>query len=229
MKTALLMIAVLAAAAIEAQTLPTPIRSITATGNANISATPDMAKVDVSVTTQAATAQDASTKNATIVASVIAALQAILGAGGEIKTINYSLNPVYNNPSPGQSAVITGYSATNTVEATVIDLTTIGRVIDAGISAGATRVSGIQFGLRDPNPTQALALKTAAAQAVTQAKAIASGLGVQTGRVLHASQGGNTINTFLNLAPAAPGATTTPVEPGLIQVTGTVTIEIEIT
>lgn len=224
MRTAFLAIALLTAAAIEAQTIPTPIRSITATGTANISAPPDMAKVDVSVTTQAATAQDASTKNATIVASVIAALQAILGAGGEIKTINYSLNPVYNN-----AATITGYSATNTVQATVIDLTTIGRVIDAGISAGANRVSGIQFGLRDPNPTQALALKTAAAQAVTQAKAIASGLGVQTGRVLHASQGGNIIIPSAILAPTPPGATTTPVEPGLIQVSGTVTIEIEIT
>jgi uncharacterized protein YggE len=224
MKTALVTIALLTVAAIEAQTVPTPIRSITATGNANISATPDMASVDVSVTTEAATAQDASTKNATIVASVIAALQAILGAGGNIKTINYSLNPVYNN-----AGGITGYSATNTVEATVIDLTTIGRVIDAGISAGANRVSGIQFGLRDSSATQAQALKTAAALAVTQAKAIASGLGVQTGRVLHASQGGNIITPSAILAPTAPGATTTPVEPGLIQVSATVTIELEIT
>lgn len=228
MKTAFLSMAVLAAAAIQAQTLPAPIRSIVATGTATISVTPDMAKVDVSVTTQAATAQDASTKNATTVSSVIAALQALLGAGGNIKTINYSLNPVYNNPPPGQSAVITGYSATNTVEATVIDLTMIGRVIDAGISAGATRVSGIQFGLRDPNPTQVDALKSAAAQALTQAKAIASGLGVQTGRVLHASQGGGII-TPVNLAPTAPGIATTPVEPGLIQVSGTVTVEVEIT
>jgi uncharacterized protein len=224
MKTALLIIAVMAAGAIQAQTVPTPIRSITATGTANISVTPDKASIDVSVTTQAAAAQDASTKNATIVASVIAALQAILGAGGNIKTINYSLYPVYNN-----AGAITGYSATNTVEATVIDLTMIGRVIDAGISAGATRVEGIQFGLRDPNPPQAQALTTAAAQAVTQAKAIASGLGVQTGRVLHASQGGNISIPSAILAPGAAGATTTPVVPGLIQVSASVTIEIEIT
>ena len=75
-----------------------------------VSVVPDLARVDVSVFTQGATAQDASTANATQASTIIAALQALLGANANIKTINYSLSPVYNNPPRGQNAIIIGLS-----------------------------------------------------------------------------------------------------------------------
>ena len=119
--------------------------------------------------------------------------------------------------------------ATNIVEATLTDLTLIGKVIDVSIAAGANRVQGIQFGLQNPDPVQAQALKTAAISALAQANAIASGLGVHTGNVIHASEGVNYVTppASLSLGAATPAAT--PVEPGLIQVQGVVTIEVEIT
>lgn len=201
-------------------------RSITATGSATVAATPDKASVDLSVTTQATTAQDAASQNATQVNSVLAAIRGVLGPNANIKTVNYSLSPVYNNPPPGQSAVIIGYNATNTVETTMTDLSLVGKVIDAGIGGGANRVQGISFGLVDSTPLQAQALKQAAAASLGQAKAIAAGLGVNTGNVLHASQGG-TSSPPVVFGAAAAGATT-PIEPGAIQVSASVTIEIEI-
>lgn len=210
-------------------TTPVQRRSITAVGNATVSTTPDKALVDVGVSTQAATAQDASTRNATQVSSVLSAMRVVLGAAADIKTVSYSLSPVYNNPQPGQNATIIGYVATNVVEATVTDLTVIGKVIDVSIAAGANRVQGIQFGLQNPDPVQAQALKAAATSALAQANAIASGLGVHTGNVIHASEGVNYVAPQqLSLGAATPAATT-PVEPGLIQVQGVVTIEVEIT
>jgi len=210
--------------AASAQTTTVPPRTITASANASISAPPDKAMVDVGVSTQATTAQDASTQNATQVSSVLAAMQTVLGANANIKTINYSLNPVY---STGNNPTIVGYTASNTVEATLTDLTLIGKVIDASIAAGANRVNGIQFGLQNPDPVQAQALKAAASSALAQVKAIASGLGVGTGDVLNASQGVATVYTPTTLAPSAAAAST-PVEPGLIQVQGTVTVQVEI-
>lgn len=204
--------------------VPLANRTITATGNASVSATPDKAMVDIGVSTQAATAQDASTQNATQVSSVIAAMQSVGISPANIKTVYYSLNPVY---STGNNPTIIGYMASNTVEATLTDLTLIGKVIDVSIGAGANHVNGIRFGLQNQDPVQAQALKQAATSALAQAKAIASGLGVQTGNVLHASQGSAIIATP-TLAAAAPVAATTPVEPGLIQVQGTVTIEVQI-
>ena len=214
--------------AVAAAQTPLTQHSITATGSSTTSVTPDMALVDVGVTTNAASAQEASTQNATTVSSVLASIRGVLGNGADIKTVSYSLVPVYSNGSTtGQKATITGYTATNIVEATVVDLSMIGKVIDAAISGGANPVQGILFGLRDPNPALSQALKQASAQAVAHAQAIASGLGVTTGSVIHATQVTNVVST--GVASSTPASSATPVETGLVQVRGTVTIEVGIT
>jgi len=207
-------------------TSPTPQRSVTATGNATISATPDKAMLDLGVTTQASTAQAAATQNATQVSSVIAALEGVLGATASIKTVSYSLTPVYNNTYVNQNPTIVGYSATNIVEATITDLTLIGKSIDASIAAGANNVNGITFGLQNPDPVTAQALKAAAASALTQAGAIASGLNVTLGGVLQANQVVTYTPVYVGIANA--GAASTPVQPGNLQIQASVTVQVAI-
>jgi uncharacterized protein YggE len=211
-----------------AQTTTSTQRYVTAVGSATVSAAPDKASVDLGVATQASTAQAASTQNATMVSSVISAIQNVLGPKGDIKTVSYSLDPVYNNTvTVQQTPTIIGYMATNVVEATITDLTLIGPVIDAAIAAGANRVQGISFGLQNPDPVQAQALKTAATSALAQAAAIASGLNVHLGNVIHATQGVSYTPIYSGIAGAA--APTTPVKPGLLQIQGSVTVDVEIT
>jgi hypothetical protein len=185
---------------------------------------PDLARVDVSVFTQGATAQDASSANATLSGAVISALQSLLGSGASIKTVNYSLSPMYNNPPAGQNPMIIGYSVTNTLEVTLTDLTKIGQTIDTAIQAGANRVQGVSFDLQDRNPPTAQALKAAAASARMQADAIASGLNLHTGAVLHASEGVNTSIPVLGVAPTA----STTIETGTVSVQASVTLEVAI-
>jgi uncharacterized protein YggE len=158
---------------------------------------------------------------------VITALQTLLGAMASIKTISYSVSPVYNNPPAGQSATIIGYLVTNIVEARLTDLTQIGKVIDTAIQSGANRVQGISFGLQDNTAPASQALKLAAARARSQADAIASGLNLHTGTVLHASEGVNTVKAT-TLTPAA-GVAATPIETGMIVVQASVTIEVAVT
>jgi uncharacterized protein YggE len=215
------------AAALCAQN-PMRVPSITAVGDASVSVTPDMARVDLGVATQAATAQDATQQNATQAGAVITALQTLLGAGASIKTISYSVSPVYNNPPPGQNASIIGYMVTNIVEATLTDLTQVGRVIDTAIQSGANRVQGISFGLQDRTAPVAQALKLAASRARSQADAIASGLNLHTGSVLEASQGVNLTNNPTVLTPSA-GGVSTPIETGMVVVQASVTIQVAIT
>jgi uncharacterized protein YggE len=224
MTKSVLVLAVTAAA--WAQVISRPA-SITAVGDATVSVTPDLARVDVGVFNQATTAQDATSQNATQSAAVITAVQGVLGANANIKTISYSLSPVYNNPPPGQSSTIIGYSVSNVVEVTLTDLTLIGKVIDTSIQNGANRVQGISFGLQDSSPTQAQALTTAAARARTQANAIAAGLNVHTGAVLHAAEGVNTTSTTIR--PGVASTVTTPIETGLVVVEASVTLEVAIT
>jgi uncharacterized protein YggE len=204
------------------------VPSITAVGDASVSVPPDMARVDLGVATQAATAQDATQQNATQAGAVITALQTLLGSNASIKTISYSVSPVYNNPPSGQSATIIGYMVTNIVEATLTDLTQVGKVIDTAIQSGANRVQGISFGLQDRTAPVAQALKLAASRARSQADAIASGLNLHTGSVLEASEGVNLTNNPTVLAPGA-GVATTPIETGMVVVQASVTIQVAIT
>jgi len=223
MKTSKLLIGFAITAVLGAQT-PMRVASITAVGDASVSVTPDTAMVDVGVATQAATAQDATQQNATQAGTVITALQALLGANASIKTISYSVSPVYNNPQ----ATIVGYVVTNIVEVRLTDLTLVGKVIDTAIQSGANRVQGISFGLQDRTAPVGQALKTAASRARSQADAIASGLNVHTGSVLHASEGVNLANPT-TLTPIAGVAASTPIETGMVVVQASVTIEVAIT
>jgi uncharacterized protein YggE len=227
MTIAKLIVALALPAAAWAQ-IPARPASITAVGSATVSVTPDMARVDISVVTQGATAQDATLANATQAGAVITALQGFVSSSSNIKTVSYYLSPVYNNPPPGQSATIIGYMVTNTVEVTLTDLSQVGKVIDTAIQSGANRVQGISFDVQDRNPVIAQALKSASGSARAQADAIASGLNVHTGAVLHASEGVNTAIP-IPLGAAASAAPTTPIETGLVVVQASVTLEVTIT
>jgi uncharacterized protein YggE len=199
--------------------------SITAVGTATVSVPPDLARVNVSVFTQASTAQEAAAANATQSGSVISAVQTLLGSSAHIKTVSYFLSPVYNNPPQGQNATIIGYSVTNTLEITLTDLGKIGQTIDTAIQSGANRVQGISFDLQDRNSPTSQALKAAAVSAQAQANAIASGLNLHTGAVLHASEGVNT-STPVGVGAAPTGST--QIETGLVIVQASVTLEVAI-
>jgi uncharacterized protein YggE len=195
--------------------------SITATGEATVSANPDQATIGVSVSNTASTAIDASNQNATQTSAVIAALRGVMASTDELKTVSYSLNPNYNN-----AGVLIGYMATNTIQVTTGDLTSTGKLIDTATQAGATRVQSLSFGLKNSQPLRAQALKLAAAQARTQVEAIAAGLGVKLGLVIAASDGSSVSPV---VTPGLAGAAVaTPIVTGAVQVTADVRLQVEI-
>jgi hypothetical protein len=160
------------ASAVYGQTVPGSIR---ASGEANITAQPDRAQVSIGVVTQAATAEDASTRNAATTSRVLDAVKQIVQTKGELKTTEYSVTPTYkyaNNTSP----TITGYEANNTVEITIDDLSLVGKVLDTASNAGSNKINGVQFMLRDDSPVRARALAEAARKARANGEAIANAL-----------------------------------------------------
>ena len=70
------------------------------TGEGVVSFKPDQMKLTVSVITLGDTAQQAADDNATRSTSVINALQKVLGGGGDLQTLGYSVNPNYKYPHP---------------------------------------------------------------------------------------------------------------------------------
>src|SRR5215471_7810470 len=119
----------LCGAVLQAQTPPTrPF--VRALGDASVFVPPDQVKVDVSISTQGKTAQEAAAQNASQTAALLATLRQLLGPAADIKTINYFVGPNYQYPPGGGTPTLIGYTATNTLEVTLGDVSLAGPVID---------------------------------------------------------------------------------------------------
>jgi hypothetical protein len=212
----------LSAGGLMAQSAPGAIQAI---GSATISVNPDQAQLSVGVVTQGATAQDAGQQNATLTTTVLNALKGVLGAAGTIQTISYSISPRYST-TQGQTSVIVGYTASNTVQVTTTDLSIIGRLIDTANQAGANSVGNLSFGLQNPEPVTEQALGLAAKQAQAHANAIAAGLGAKTGVVISAQEGASV--TPVLVSGVLAGVATTPIQTGTVSVTASVTISVQL-
>jgi uncharacterized protein YggE len=199
--------------------------SVQATGTGSISVKPNQAQLNIGVVTDGATAQEAAQKNASQTTAVLAAVNQVLGTAGTVQTTSYSVYPRYNN-QPTQTPVIVGYTASNTLQATIGDLSLVGKVIDSANQAGANNVGGLTFGLQDPEPVKQQALTQAAKQARAHADAIAAGLGVKTGAVISAQEGAT--YSPINVAGAAASTVPTPVQTGQVTVTANVTVTVQL-
>jgi uncharacterized protein len=205
---------------------------VLATGEATVSAKPDQAIIDVGVVTQGATAVSVAAQNAKQTDAVLADLRKMLTATDQLKTTGYSVRPNYPTPKPGATATISGYTATNTVEVTLNDLTQVGKVIDAVLQSGANNIQKLQFGLKNPQAARSQALREAAVQAKASAEAIAAGLGVQVVRVLSAEEyepEGGFVQPKRNAASVPGVPPPTEVEAGTIEVTATIMLRVEVT
>ncbi len=165
------------------------LTKVMVTGDSIVQAQPDTAILTVSVVTQARSALEAQQDNANKSDAVVRALKNAAGAGAEIKTSGYSLQPqrIYKE---GQPPTITGYEARNSVTVTMSDLTKVGAVIDAAAQAGSNDVAGISFTLRKDRPARDQALADATREAVSKAQVIATALGGKLVRVVEVQEEG---------------------------------------
>ena len=199
------------------------------TGDSIVQAQPDTAILTVSVVTQGRNALSAQQENANRSDAVVRALKSAAGAGAEIKTSGYSLQPmrVYKE---GQPPTITGYEARNSVTVTMSDLTRVGPVIDATAQAGSNDVAGISFTLRKDRPARDQALAEATREALSKAQVIATALGGKLVRIVEVQEEGVQpprpiyADQFQMKTMSAP----TPIEVGTLDITSRVQLVAEI-
>jgi uncharacterized protein YggE len=223
---ALLALALISPAAAQAQTEP-PASTIRVSGEATVTSRPDRVEVELGVVTRAATAQQAATENARLLQKVLTSLRNTLGARADIQTISYSLQPDYQYPPAGGPPRITGYTATNLVRVTQDDVSNVGALIDAATRSGANQIERIRFTLKDESAAKANALRLAALDARTKANGLAGALGLRALRIRSVEELGMTPRPFYELE-LARSAVTTPILPGVIQTTATVSLTVEI-
>jgi len=120
------------------------------------------------------------------------------------------------------------------VQVTLDDLGKIGAVIDAATQAGANRIQGIQFTLRDQDAVRAQALREAATRARAEVDVLAAALGVKVLRILSVEESSPRLmplrvyNGAASRAMAADAAAPTPVEAGTLDITADVTLSVEV-
>jgi uncharacterized protein YggE len=212
---------------------PEALPFILVTGSADVKVRPDRARVSFAVVTEGATAAEAASQNATMMTAVNAALRATGAAGLTIESWGYDLQPRYARmTSPDVAPRIVGYQATNNVRATVDDVSVVGKLIDAGITAGANRVTSLNFEARNTDAARADALRQAVQKARTEAETMASALGVPLGPALEVHGGANVpmpppmpYMSDMRMSMEAAQVANTPIEAAEQTVTAQVTIK----
>jgi uncharacterized protein YggE len=160
---------------------------VVVSGDSIVQARPDTAMISIAVVTQAQSALAAQQENASRSEAMVRALKSAAGAGAEVETSGYSLQPQYNYRE-NQTPTIKGYEARNTVTVTLGDLTKVGTVIDAATNAGANTIDNLSFTLRRDEPARDEALAKATREALRKAQVMAQALGGRVGRILEVQE-----------------------------------------
>jgi len=203
--------------------------SVRATGSGSVFVKPDRVKIDIGVVTQAGSADAAASQNAAQLQAVLGKLHSALGSKGEIRTISFSLNPVYQYSKNGGKPTIDGYSASNIVEITSDDVANAGKLIDAATAGGANQIHSLQFTLKDEKPARSEALKAAALEARANAEAMAAALGLKLGKVLLLEQSSaQPVRPMMTAMANRVTVANTPVESEPIEVRATVTLTMQV-
>ncbi|HZH29814.1 MAG TPA: SIMPL domain-containing protein [Pyrinomonadaceae bacterium] len=160
---------------------------VVVSGDSLVQARPDTATISVAVVTQAQRALAAQQENARRSEAMVRALKAAAGAGAEVETSGYSLQPQYNYRE-NQTPLIRAYEARNTVTVTLGDLSKVGPVIDAATAAGANNIDSLSFSLRRDEPARDQALAAATREALRKAQVMAVALGGRVGRIVEVQE-----------------------------------------
>lgn len=171
-------------------------RTMTLSGTGEISARPDIAYLDSGVVSEGKTAADALAENTKAMTEIFSGLEAMKIAKDDIRTSQFSVNPVYTQPparpdGTQDPAVIRGYQVANQVSVTVRDLDALGSILDKLVQLGSNRVDSIRFEIENPEPLLDKAREAAVADALRKAKIYARASGTALGAILTISEGGS--------------------------------------
>jgi uncharacterized protein len=164
---------------------------VTASGTGSVSLPPDVAIVDASVETNAASANSAISQNNARYERLVGALAktGVARADIALSYYNVSYNPRPENPPPN-SGDRYGYTVSRSFSVKVRDIGAAGLVSDTCIEAGANAINGVSFGLADPNVARDQATVKAVAQARANANALAAAAGLRIVSIKSIETGG---------------------------------------
>lgn len=198
----------------------------------SVEAAPDVATVGTGVQTRAPTAQAAMQQNAAQTEQLIAALARAGIAKKDIQTSGINLSAQYDySDRAGQPAGprFIGYEASNQLTVKLRDIKRVGASLDAMVAAGATSINGPAFSVDDPSPLLAQARGQALKSAKAQADFYAQAAGYRTARLVSIAESNSGGMPPMPMAQSArfkaDAIANTPVEPGQVSASVTLTVQ----
>jgi uncharacterized protein YggE len=190
---------------------------LTVQGTGQATGTPDLLTVVVQVAASGSSASAAMATDNTLAGGVVSAFAGGGVATKDIQTSGLTLQPQYAYPKGVPTR--TGYQVTNSITATLHDISKSGAIIDAVVAAGgdAVQIESIGFSASDPSLVAARARARATTQAVTHARALARAAGQSLGPVCSLTDqpevsANEQANGVLNFSTA--GTAAVPIEAG---------------
>ncbi len=194
---------------------PAERRTVSFDGTGKAVGTPDIATVDLGMTTQSKDVQSALKENNDKMNGLIAGLKKIGIAAADIQTSRFSVNPNYDYSNSKQTII--GYIADQGVLVKIRDLSLVGTVLDTAGQIGANQVSGLNFTIDNTDKLRADAREKAIADAMNKASVLEQQLGIKLTRVVNfnESSGGTPMPYYSLDKSAMGGAADAPVAPSI--------------
>jgi hypothetical protein len=205
-----------------------PGRTITVSGDGEVSTEADLTVLTVAVTATASSADDARAQVAERSETMRQALRDAGVPDDAVTTAHFRVGPQYNYD--GKERNVTGYQA---VHAYTIEVAPdrAGEVIDVAVGNGADEVQGVTFTLTDETRAdlreEALRAAMDAARTDADTLADAANLSIAGVHSVSTSGGFTPVDTRVAYETADAGGASTSFEPGPVTVTATVSVTYE--
>ncbi len=215
---------------VAAQQAAPPVPQVVTVGRGELDVKPDRARLLFSVETRASTAAAAASENGRRQRAVLDTLQRLGVASDQIQTAYLQVMPEMVYPGQGLPPKVSGYVARNSVQVEVMKLEQTGVLVDAGLAKGSSGIGGLQFYSSRAAELRREALAKAVASARLDADAMAKAAGYELGELLEISASessdGGPIPMSMGMRSMAVSSemAPTPVSPGEIKVSETVTV-----
>ena len=175
---------------------------ISFSGHGEVSAVPDIANIDFTISKDAKTVKEAQGEVAKIEKSVLEFLKTSNVADKDVKATNASFYPKYQEVAvnsnlctqygcPPSNSVIVGYTASESISVKIRNIDDVGKITEGIGALGVSNLNGPNFAIDKEDSFKDSARKLAIDDAKAKAKVLAKDLGVRLGKITSFSENGN--------------------------------------
>jgi uncharacterized protein YggE len=162
------------------------------TGQGKVTATPDLAILNVGVEVSTSTVVEANSQAAQAMSDMMQVLTDRNIETGDIQTRSFNIRSDYRWNDVKREEELAGYVVSNQLVVKIRDIDSVGSLIDALVAAGGdyVRVRGVDFAIEDTKALEVQARELAVEDLMAKAQQIADLAGVRLGRPVFLSEGG---------------------------------------